>query len=489
MAKQCLPFLLLLQVCLHLAAAHYIVKFLPGFQGRLPFHLETGYVGVDEAEDVQLFYYFIKSQRNPKEDPLLLWLTGGPGCSSFTGLAFEIGPINFEEKEYNGSLPTWVLNPYSWTQVSSVIFLDLPVGTGFSYGRTPLALLRSDSKQVSQAEQFLRKWLKDHQEFLSNPVYIAGDSYSGIIVPAVVQKISNEIIEKTVSLVEAFRTETETSFLTVLQKVIALYPILWNGILKLWGFRAIGLQKEYPGNSDGIKPQINLKGYILGNPITDRTFDFNSRIPFAHGMGLISDELYECISDIEDSHILERKCPRVPPHQINVLGKRRCLDENSQEFLHFEADLPKIGCRTYVQLLGTYWANNDNVRQALHVREGSIGEWQRCNYKLPYTEEIKSSIKYHTDLGIKGHHRLIYSGDHDMVIPFLGTQAWIRSLNYSIVDDWHPWHFQGQVAGYTRTYSSQLTFATVMGGGHTAPEHKPAECFAMFKRWILQEPL
>ncbi|KAI9383748.1 hypothetical protein POPTR_013G124750v4 [Populus trichocarpa] len=76
-----------------------------------------------------------------------------------------------------------------------------------------------------------------------------------------------------------------------------------------------------------------------------------------------------------------------------------------------------------------------------------------------------------------------------MEVPFLGTQAWIRSLNYSIVDDWHPWHFQGQVAGYTRTYSSQLTFATVKGGGHTAPGYRPAECFAMFKRWIVQEPL
>lgn len=49
------------------------------------------YVGVDDLEDVQLFYYFVKSDRNPKEDPLILWLTGGVGCSSFTGLIYEIG--------------------------------------------------------------------------------------------------------------------------------------------------------------------------------------------------------------------------------------------------------------------------------------------------------------------------------------------------------------------------------------------------------------
>lgn len=53
------------------------------------------YVGVDESEDVQLFYYFAKSDLNPREDPLVLWLTGGPGCSSFTGFAYEVGKWTF----------------------------------------------------------------------------------------------------------------------------------------------------------------------------------------------------------------------------------------------------------------------------------------------------------------------------------------------------------------------------------------------------------
>ncbi|KAG5548265.1 hypothetical protein RHGRI_013836 [Rhododendron griersonianum] len=157
-----------------------IVKFLPGYDGELPFKLETGYISVDDSE---LFYYFVESEGNPQEDPLFLWLTGGPGCSSFTGLIYEAGPMEFDFQNYAGGLPKLKYYPYRWTKVNflhhivsfvlsfglccvlkwainqaaSMIFLDSPVGAGFSYARNPEGWHSSDTKSAEQSYRFLGK--------------------------------------------------------------------------------------------------------------------------------------------------------------------------------------------------------------------------------------------------------------------------------------------------------------------------------------------
>ncbi|XP_059285785.1 serine carboxypeptidase-like 18 [Lycium ferocissimum] len=177
----------LLEICL----AGTPVKYLPGFKGPLPFELETGYIGVGQSEEVQLFYYFIKSESQPKVDPLLLWLVGGPGVSALYSIAFEIGPIRFDAREYNGSLPTLSYHPYGYTKAASIIFLDSPVGSGFSYATNQNGKHSNPLLASEHIYQFLRKWLIENPSYQSNDFYVGGDSYGGIFVPITTQLISD----------------------------------------------------------------------------------------------------------------------------------------------------------------------------------------------------------------------------------------------------------------------------------------------------------
>ncbi|TVU45382.1 hypothetical protein EJB05_04869 [Eragrostis curvula] len=377
-------------------AAASVVTHLPGYDGPLPFYLETGYVGVEEETGTELFYYFVESERSPATDAVLLWLTGGPRCSSFCGLAFETGPIKFVLEPYNGSLPRLVRNPYSWTQ-----------------------------------------WFNDHPRYLSNPFYIGGDSYAGKMTPLIAQYISE-----------------------------------------------------------------------VGNPITDPRFDQNSIIPASHGFGVISDQLYEAavdncegdyvnpknescaavlhtvnnlISEIAQAHILYKVCAVAAPKPADYDDQRRFLSEELVQ-LRKPPPRPSVDCFTFGYYLAYFWMNNNATRHALGVKEGTTSEWIRCVDYLPYARDLVSSINYHLNLTTRGYRALVYSGDHDLVIPHLGTQAWIRSLNFSILEEWRAWHLDGQAAGFTITYANSLTFATVKGAGHTAPEYRPKESFAMAQR-------
>ncbi|KAL7236398.1 hypothetical protein ACSBR1_019643 [Camellia fascicularis] len=165
---------------------------------------------------------------------------------------------------------------------------------------------------------------------------------------------------------------------------------------------------------------------------------------------------------------------------------------------------------------------------------GSVLNWERCNKSISYTKDILTVVPVHEELkelglevlveikqieifslittlmnqtgktelmfepkvfdlcSLKYFFFFLHGGDRDMVIPFVGTVKWMKSLNLTVVNDWRPWFVDGQVAGYTVKYSEhgyRLTYATVKGAGHTAPEYYCRECYYMFDRWIHYYPI
>ena len=87
----------------------------------------SGYLSV--GQNMNMFFWFFEARNNPSTAPLVTWFNGGPGCSSMIGLFQENGPCHFEN---GASEPS--LNPNSWNNYANMLYIDQPIGVGFSYG-------------------------------------------------------------------------------------------------------------------------------------------------------------------------------------------------------------------------------------------------------------------------------------------------------------------------------------------------------------------
>ncbi|KAJ0988980.1 hypothetical protein J5N97_007336 [Dioscorea zingiberensis] len=476
--------LLLLSSCvdpLFSAPESALISELPGFNGIFPSNHYAGYVTIDESHGRNLYYYFVVSEGKPAEDPVVLWLNGGPGCSSFDGFVYEHGPFNFE-KGVSGSMPKLHLNPYSWSKVSSVIYLDSPAGVGLSYSLNKSDYHTGDLKTAADTHLFLLEWFKQYPEFLGNPFFIAGESYAGVYVPTLAAEVAK-------------------------------------------------------GIEDGLKPILNFKGYMVGNGVTDTEYDGNALVPFAHGMALISDELFQevytackgsywnptnlsCqdklarvdweLDNLNIYDILE-PCYHSPeirsaisyqsrlPSTFRRLGETdRPLPVRARMFGRswpLRAPVRDGRVPTWIELgsrvpctddeVATLWLNNEAVRKSIHAQPiEQIGKWEICTGNIEFYHDAGSMIPYHKNLTLKGYRSLIFSGDHDMCVPYTGSEAWTRSLGYQVTDEWRPWYLGDQIAGYTQGYDHNITFLTIKGAGHTVPEYKPAEALAFYSRFL-----
>ncbi|KAH8833996.1 alpha/beta-hydrolase [Flagelloscypha sp. PMI_526] len=146
----------------------------PSWSGLLPISNKTG-------ETRKLFFWFFPPGPDGSLDDLIFWTNGGPGCSSMEGFLQENGPITWS---WGTAKPTQ--NEYSWTNLSSVLWVEQPVGTGFSQGEPNI---KDENDLAEQLVGFLNQFLEVFGELNGKKLYLTGESYAGYYVPYIANYI------------------------------------------------------------------------------------------------------------------------------------------------------------------------------------------------------------------------------------------------------------------------------------------------------------
>nr|ABR16596.1 unknown [Picea sitchensis] len=423
----------------HTQEADYLPHGLPGQPMGIKFRQYSGYVTVDAKAGRALFYYFTEAVRDPSKQPLVLWLNGGPGCSSLGfGAMAEVGPFRV-----NPDGKTVHFNRYTWNQVANILFLESPAGVGFSYSNTSSDYSKhsGDRRTAKDAYTFLMKWFIRFPQYKFRDFYIAGESYAGNYIPELAATILHH------------QRLSQASF-------------------------------------------INFKGIMVGNGIMNSDTDNIGQITYPWTHALISDETYEglinnCIKSNVDEilcEVLELKMSlemgNIDPYSIYA---PLCLTNSSELAKQEEAAIP--GYDPCIDDYVSKYFNRPDVQKAIHANVTNLNHrWIHCSDLLRWNDSASTVLPIYRHLIARGLRILLFSGDTDTVVPVTSTRLSINELKLPIATPWYPWLNGDEVGGYTVIYKG-LTFATVRGAGHEVPAFQPSRALTLFKSFLAGKPL
>ncbi|KAI3922899.1 hypothetical protein MKW98_007030 [Papaver atlanticum] len=429
------------------------VTSLPG-QPPVSFQHYAGYVKIREKDEKALFYWFFEAQENPSTKPLVLWLNGGPGCSSIAyGAAQELGPFLLRSKDSKITL-----NKFSWNKAANILFLEAPVGVGFSYTNKSTDLKElGDRVTADDSHAFLLQWFKRFPNFKSHDFYITGESYAGHYVP----QLSELIFERN----KAASKET----------------------------------------------YMNFKGFMIGNAVINDATDQLGFIEYAWSHAIISDEVYHSIvkecdfkngnqttlcsgavasffqsySDIDIYSIYTSKCIRADDDQQRRTHK---LPTAPWTFTHHDLwhKLPAGGYDPCTDDYVEDYFNRKDVQRALHANltnlpypytpcSGVIRKWNDSpDSVLPIIQKLLNA----------GLRIWIYSGDTDGRVPITSTRYSVNEMKLRVKEKWRAWFHRKQVGGWVISYEGGLTLATVRGAGHQVPVFAPDQSLSLFSHFL-----
>ncbi|RHZ28783.1 hypothetical protein DYB31_015505 [Aphanomyces astaci] len=402
---------------------------------------QSGYIKLPHKVDDKYFYWFFESRSNPETDPLVLWLTGGPGSSSMFALLTENGPCTID-----ADLNT-VRNPHSWTNHANVIWLDQPTGVGFSVG---------DDKDDDHNEEdvgrniygFLQGFLKKNPKFKSHPFFITGESYGGHYVPSAAHYILN----------------------------------------------------QSPDKADG---RINLKGISVGNGITDTVTQIPytaDMVDNAYNITLVPPADVPALKEAAKAvgKLVEACQSPVNETQTCIQAleawNERVMDPLTRDSKRNPYDIREDctnGCIDRMKY-GLVFLNSPAVQAKLHVNKTWASGSPRV-YQDFSVDIMKNYVQFVPELLAGGVRVLIYAGDADLMCNWIGNEAWTKQLNWPGKASFNaaqvkPLTVNGKNGGQVRS-SRNLSFVRVYNSGHMVPTDQPEVSLALINRFFNHFPL
>jgi carboxypeptidase C (cathepsin A) len=435
---------------------------LPGTQHivqNLTYKFFAGYIELKPG--LNYYYWFFESQNDPANDPVVLWLDGGPGCAGESQALEDHGPLRIDKNL------VLYQNPYSWNKVANVIYLDQPTGTGFSYSTNSSDYKLTDAFASQNVYLFLQGWFKRFYSYQPNDFRLVTQSYGGHFGAF----ISYEILTQQNNLASG---DVKINFrgTAVGNPVTDLYQTYIAKIDKLWAEQVIPQSWYYTW-----KPMCSTRTLRVQNTQWCSNYESNltSQLgfdPYAWGYPY-SLSFPVCNTVIDASNTYQSRSKLYKMQQANGLPPQVLM-------------MPCSHTAAYL--------NNQTVMNAINARLGANSlNWTFCNASsngMQYSEhDILQAIQsmYATLVVNYSLPVLVFSGTDDGLCPTESTQDWVYGLNLTVANSWQTWSANASGFSYSGFYvqfNYNLTFVTIRNAGHTISNFQPQASLEMLQKFL-----
>jgi carboxypeptidase D len=346
-------------------------------------------------------------------------------------------------------LPHFSTNPNTWTRSTTLLFVEQPIGTGFSFG-TPLPETEADVGQDLDA--FMQNFYKVFPHLHQYDFFVMGESYAGMFVPSVTRHF-----------------------------------VLENG-------------KQIPNRLD-----IPVRGASLGNGWIEAAIQGPAVIDYSWWHGLIDKPTRDALHT-EWRNCYELKTTAVQPapfHPFNVQDDCGTMwgvlkasgYPNAYDVTTWDPNVDQV------TFASEAFYNNPKVKDALHVTNHTDKMWHGCgagagrrkllqHQRQLYMDNDRplSVVPYIADLLELDVPILIYNGDRDMTTNMVGTELALNAMNWSGSTQWTDasrglWMVNDKQAGWAKELGN-LKFVTVYNSGHMVPYNVPEPAFDLLNRLL-----